>query len=208
MTLNGEKASAESLAELLAPLQEASIMVLSLPGNHEIYNGWARILMGIRNLCRSNQPARFQRYFSEGYEKADSVDRTSLSYSINLNDQYRLVLLDSCIYEEQVNWNQPTTNGRLKESTLEWLKDQLEAAKQQQQTPLLFMHHNLLEHNSLLKEGYILDNSAQLQQLLTAYQVPAIFLDTSISKILQKDPLVFRKLSPALIPHKNLAMGS
>ena len=57
-------------------------------------------------------------------------------------------------------------------------EDQLEAAKQQQQTPLLFMHHNLLEHNSLLKEGYILDNSAQLQQLLTAYQVPANFFWT------------------------------
>lgn len=176
MTLNGEKASAESLAELLAPLQEASIMVLSLPGNHEIYNGWARIFDGDKEFYADQiSPQDFKDIFSEGYEKADSVDRTSLSYSINLNDQYSLVLLDSCIYEEQVNWNQPTTNGRLKESTLEWLKDQLEAAKQQQQTPLLFMHHNLLEHNSLLKEGYILDNSAQLQQLLTAYQVPAIF---------------------------------
>ena len=150
MTLNGEKASAESLAELLAPLQEASIMVLSLPGNHEIYNGWARIFDGDKEFYADQiSPQDFKDIFSEGYEKADSVDRTSLSYSINLNDQYRLVLLDSCIY--------------------------VEAAKQQQQTPLLFMHHNLLEHNSLLKEGYILDNSAQLQQLLTAYQVPAIF---------------------------------
>jgi 3',5'-cyclic AMP phosphodiesterase CpdA len=176
MTLNGEKASAETLAKLLAPLQEASIMVLSLPGNHEIYNGWARIFKKDKEFYADQiSPQDFKEIFSEGYEKADSVDQTSLSYSINLNDQYRLVLLDSCIYDEQVNWNQPNTNGRLKKTTLEWLKEQLEAAKQQQQTPLLFMHHNLLEHNSLLKEGYVLDNSAQLQQLITAYQVPLIF---------------------------------
>jgi 3',5'-cyclic AMP phosphodiesterase CpdA len=176
MTLNGEKASAETLAKLLAPLQEASIMVLSLPGNHEIYNGWARIFKEDKEFYADQiSPQDFKEIFSEGYEKADSVDQTSLSYSINLNDQYRLVLLDSCIYDEQVNWNQPNTNGRLKKTTLEWLKEQLEAAKQQQQTPLLFMHHNLLDHNSLLKEGYVLDNSAQLQQLITAYQVPLIF---------------------------------
>lgn len=63
MTLNGEKASAESLAELLAPLQEASIMVLSLPGNHEIYNGWARILMGIRNFMPIKSARKISKIF-------------------------------------------------------------------------------------------------------------------------------------------------
>jgi 3',5'-cyclic AMP phosphodiesterase CpdA len=176
MTLNGEKVSAKDLAKLLKPLQKASIMVLGLPGNHEINNGWARYFEGDKEYYADQiSPQDFKDIFSEGYEKAISKDNSSLSYSINLNSQYRLILVDSCIYEEQTNWNQPNTNGRLKESTLEWLQEQLEATQTQKQVPLLFMHHNLLTHNSLLKKGYVLDNSAQLKELLTEYQVPLVF---------------------------------
>ncbi len=42
LTLNGEKKSAEKLAELLAPLEENGIMSLVIPGNHDIHDGWAR----------------------------------------------------------------------------------------------------------------------------------------------------------------------
>lgn len=70
MTLNGEKASAESLAELLAPLQEASIMVLSLPGNHEIYNGWARIFDGDKEFYADQiSPQDFKDIFPKATRK-------------------------------------------------------------------------------------------------------------------------------------------
>ncbi|WP_312190031.1 metallophosphoesterase, partial [Enterococcus sp.] len=112
MTLNGEKASAQELARLLAPLQEADIMVFALPGNHEIYNGWARAFQGEKEYYADQiSPEDFQTIFAEGYEKANSIDKSSLSYSIQLNDKYRLFLLDSCIYDSEVNWDDPTTNG-------------------------------------------------------------------------------------------------
>jgi len=176
MTLNGEKTSAEELSTLLAPLQEAGIMVLAIPGNHEIHNGWARAFAKDKEYYADQLSADdFKDIFAEGFEKANSLDKTSLSYSINLNDSYRLFLLDSCIYDSDVNWDDPTTNGELKESTLAWLKTQLEDTKQAGQTPLIFLHHNLYAHNDLLTEGYVLDNADEALALFDAFDVPAAF---------------------------------
>ncbi|EAC9316450.1 metallophosphoesterase, partial [Listeria monocytogenes] len=176
MTLNGEKASAQELARLLAPLQEADIMVFALPGNHEIYNGWARAFKGEKEYYADQiSPEDFQTIFAEGYEKAYSIDKSSLSYSIQLNDKYRLFLLDSCIYDSEVNWDDPTTNGELKPATLTWLEEQLTLTKEAEQVPLVFLHHNLFSHNELLQDGYVLDNASETVALLDRFNVPAVF---------------------------------
>ena len=176
MTLNGEKASAQELARLLAPLQEADIMVFALPGNHEIYNGWARAFKGEKEYYADQiSPEDFQKIFAEGYEKANSIDKSSLSYSIQLNDKYRLFLLDSCIYDSEVNWDDPTTNGELKPATLTWLEEQLTLTKEAEQVPLVFLHHNLFSHNELLQDGYVLDNASETVTLLDRFNVPAVF---------------------------------
>lgn len=176
MTLNGEKASAEELSALLAPLQEAGILVLGIPGNHEIHNGWARAFAKDKEYYADQLSTDdFKNIFAEGFDKANSLDKTSLSYSINLNDTYRLFLLDSCIYDSDVNWDDPNTNGELKASTLAWLKTQLEETKEHGQTPLVFLHHNLYAHNALLTDGYVLDNADEALTLLNAFDVPAVF---------------------------------
>lgn len=176
MTLNGEKASAEELSTLLTPLQEAGIMVFAIPGNHEIHNGWARTFAEDKEYYADQLSTEdFKSIFAEGFDKANSLDKSSLSYSINLNDTYRLFLLDSCIYENDVNWNDPTTNGELKESTLAWLQTQLEDTKENGQTPLVFLHHNLYAHNELLTEGYVLDNADEALSLFNAFDVSAVF---------------------------------
>ena len=42
LTFNGEKLSAEKMAWIFAPLKKAGVAFLVIPGNHDIYDGWAR----------------------------------------------------------------------------------------------------------------------------------------------------------------------
>lgn len=176
LTFNGELASAEKLAAIFQPLKKAGILFFSIPGNHDIYNGWARQFGGDKQLMTEQiGPADFKELFADGYEKAGSTDKASLSYMINLNDRYRLLFLDSCLYGNQSTTSEPVTNGRIAKETLEWINEQLEEAKGKQQQTLVFLHHNLYEHNALLNQGYVLDNAAELRSILADYAVPAVF---------------------------------
>lgn len=176
LTLNGEKISAEKMATLLSPLAEAEIPLYCIPGNHDIHDGWARNYQGSeQKRTLQISPEDFKKIFSQGYEKALATASEDLSYSLNITDDYRFILLDSNIYTRDEATSQPVTNGKLRESTLSWLKAQLEEAKQLQQHSLIFIHHNLLKHNPTVYEGYVLENAQTVKNLLKDYDVPAIF---------------------------------
>ncbi|MHC5372808.1 metallophosphoesterase [Enterococcus sp. LJL120] len=176
LTLNGEKVSAEKLAEILAPLEKANIPVLCIPGNHDIYDGWARSFADDQqNVVASITPDDFKNLFPDGFTQAASSDPDSLSYTINLNQTYRLFFLDTNIYSEANSSSQPTTNGVIADNSLEWLTEQLQVTKDEGQTPVVFMHHNLYMHNSQVNKGYVLDNADEVKKLFTEYQVPIVF---------------------------------
>ena len=40
LTFNGERVSAERFAEIFKPLKKTKVLVL--PGNHDVFDGWAR----------------------------------------------------------------------------------------------------------------------------------------------------------------------
>lgn len=176
LTLNGEKESAERMAELFHPLEKEGIKLFCIPGNHDIHDGWARSYQGDEQK-RTPQidPEDFKKIFPNGYELADSKDSDSLSYSVSVNPKYRFVFLDSNIYTLDVSTSAPPTGGELSDETLTWLKKQLDKAKKNQQTSLLFMHHNLYQHNELVHQGYVLNNTQELKELLKNYHVPIIF---------------------------------
>ncbi|KRN20761.1 metallophosphoesterase [Lacticaseibacillus camelliae] len=176
VTFNGAKASAQSLAKRLAPLQKAGIHVLVTPGNHDIYDGWARKYQGNRQLRVAHiSPTDWRNIFSDGYRNETSEDADSLSYTVTLNRDYQLIMLDSNIYTVQPSNRNPNTGGELKPATMSWLRSQLAAAKKAGRTSLVFMHHNLYTHNAMVNRGYVLNNAPQLRKLLTQYHVPVVF---------------------------------
>lgn len=176
VTFNGERASAQDLAKRLAALQAAGIHVLAIPGNHDIYDGWARKYKG-KNQYKVPQisPTEWRRIFSDGYQSEIDEDSASLSYTIALNANYQLIMLDSNIYTIQPSNRNPNTGGELKPATMSWLKTQLAAGKKAGRTSLVFMHHNLYQHNHVVSTGYVLNNAKALRKLLTRYQVPVLF---------------------------------
>ncbi len=176
VTLNGERKSAEQLAKLLKPLEDNGIECWVIPGNHDINDGWARSFQGDK-AYKTEQISQkdFERLFDMSYQKAKDRDPHSLSYLIDASDNTQFLLLDTAIYGKANGTTNPQTKGRLKEETLAWMTTHLDQAKKEGKETLVFMHHNLLQHNPLIYEGFVLENSQELETLLTNYSVPLVF---------------------------------
>lgn len=178
LTLNGEKASAEKLAELLRQLTAKGIKSFVIPGNHDINDGWARKFVGAKQeKTAAVSVADFKKIFAKnGYQNATAYDKSSLSYSVSVNQQYNFLFLDSNIYpEDNQPQTRPTTGGTIRRKTMKWVEKQLDEGKQAKKKTVVFMHHNIYAHNRLLSNGFVLNNAAEFKQLLAQYQVPVVF---------------------------------
>lgn len=119
LTFNGEKLSAIKLAQIFSPLKKAGIHLWVIPGNHDIYDGWARKFSdNQQSRIDEISPEDWKEIFASTYADADNIDPSSLSYSVNLNDHYRLIFADSNIYGDHYSLTHPITNGRLTPETL------------------------------------------------------------------------------------------
>ena len=78
-------------------------------------------------------------YYQFGYDKAIATMEGNCSYVAELNDEYRLIALDSC------DPSKSTEDGMSLEK-MQWVCDQAEKAYADGKYPILMMHHNLLDH--------------------------------------------------------------
>ncbi|WP_302373349.1 metallophosphoesterase [Enterococcus asini] len=176
LTLNGEKISGEQLAKELAPLKEQGIALYCLPGNHDLYDGWARSFHGDKQAKTAQiSPEDFKKIFPDGYKDSRSTAPDDLSYALSVSPDYRFVLLDSNHYPMTESRAQPATGGSIRDSTMTWLETQLKEAQQNHQQTLVFLHHNLLQHNDTVNQGYVLDNAVEVKKLLKDYGVKVVF---------------------------------
>lgn len=169
LTLNGERGAHEALAGKLHALKERGVRVLVIPGNHDINNRNAAFYFGEdRTAAPGIDAGEFLEIYHEfGYDQAVSRDETSLSYIFPLDEKNWLMMLDSAQYEP-VN----LVGGRIRNSTVTWMREQLEAAKELGMNVIPIAHHNLLEESRLYPDDCTLENSAEVVALLEEYRIP------------------------------------
>lgn len=172
LSQNGEKVNHEELAVKLEWVQEAGIPVLVIPGNHDISHPWAASYFGEETRPAETVDAQgfYDIYHEFGYDQAESRDEESLSYLYCLDERYWLLMLDSSIYDPRNE-----TGGRIKSSTLEWMRRQLDAAKEAGITVIPVAHHNLLDESTLYQEECTLENGRDVTALLEEYGLPVYF---------------------------------
>ncbi|WP_297818391.1 metallophosphoesterase [uncultured Lactobacillus sp.] len=176
LTFNGEHESAKKLAEIFRPLIKNKIAFYPVAGNHDINDGWARKFENNQqNRVDQISPQQWQEIFNFSYQKAQSIDSSSLAYSVILNQKYRLIFADSNIYPLTTSLVSPITKGEISKTELAWIESQLQEAQDNRQSVLFFMHHNLYNHNTVIHEGFTLENANELQTLFTKYKVKAVF---------------------------------
>lgn len=169
LTFNGAWASAVRFAEIFAPLKETDIALLPVPGNRDIYDGWARKFAGEREVrVEQVNPQDWKQIFKSSYEWAEDQDPSSLAYSVNLNEHCRLIMADSNLYGDRFSYSHPITSSEISAQELAWIEGQLKEAKKARQELIFFMHHNLYHHNSVVFHDFALTNAKELQKLLTS----------------------------------------
>lgn len=174
VTFNGERVSAERFAQIFKPLKETQLLVV--PGNHDIYDGWAREFHGKKQFYAGEiGPMFWKSIFAKCYRHAEDTDSSSLAYSIQLNPNYFLIMADSNYYGKEETTEAPHTRGAIGKSELKWIEKQLKFASQNKLRPILFMHHNLYAHNPAVNRGYVVDDAIELRKLCARYNVKLAF---------------------------------
>lgn len=174
VTFNGELISGQRFQEIFSALTDTKLLVV--PGNHDIYDGWARSFKKDQQLyTKQISPADWKDIFHSSYAGALSEHQWSLAYSIQFNPQYLFLLLDSNIYEQRQATGAPATEGQISEEQVVWLEKQLTFAKEHHLRPILFMHHNLYVHNPAVNRGFVLNNAPILRQLCKDYDIKVGF---------------------------------
>lgn len=137
--------------------------VYVIPGNHDVNNPYARTFVsGKQEVTDTVSAEDFARIYGDfGYDEALSRDPSSLSYVVRLADDFYLVMLDTCIYEDNISLGYPVTGGALRASTISWLRDvdaQIKALSPEGATIISSSHHNLLSHSPVHDRGFVIDN--------------------------------------------------
>ena len=130
----GRRASHLAFAQYLRETEQASgKQIFVTIGNHDC---------AAESSADRISMAEFREIYAEfGYDEALARHESSASYAVDLDDGFRLLAVDSCIYGED--------DGRIGTDVFSWIKEQTAAAKRDGKTPIVMMHHSLLPHYEL-----------------------------------------------------------
>lgn len=161
LTNNGEKLSHLELADKLKDIESYGTSVYVIPGNHDILNPWARGFKEDDQYVTDNISAEdFSNIYSEfGYNEAILRDKDTLSYLATPSEDVWLLMLDTSLYKSNSERSSPQGDGEISDDTFKWIKKCSSLAKSKGAKIITVMHHNLIDHNEVLNDGYTLNNS-------------------------------------------------
>jgi len=161
LTQHGEAANHAWIAERFARLPYP---VYVIPGNHDI-----PVLEANEQSIAADEFPGFYRMF--GYE-----DTSRPYYTHEILPSVRLIGLNSNTFD--VDGKQV---GRMDESQLQWLRQTLSKSQAAgDELVMVMIHHNVLEHlpnqsTQGMGQRYMLENAAELLDILRAYNVKMVF---------------------------------
>lgn len=157
---SGTKEEHEFFTAMLSKFEaETKKQVYVVPGNHDYWK---------------TSTEEFKSYYADfGYNEAICVDKLSASYTAELDDEYRLLAIDSCIEDTY------GANGHgITQERFDWIKEQCVKAKEDGKKVIAMMHHNLIDHyvvGSLIDTGASVDFNFGIAELFAEYGVKYTF---------------------------------
>ncbi len=172
LTLEGELASHEALAQKLERVAAAGIPVMVIPGNHDLNNSKAAEYKENGSLpAVKTTPEEFRTIYADyGYDDAISCDPASLSYVGELKDGTWILMLDSCQYE-----NGALVGGMIRLETYEWIDKVMEQAWEEDRRVIAVAHHNLLDESRIYEEDCTIEHAEELKEKLAGWGI-SLFL--------------------------------
>lgn len=163
LTLLGAKASHEDLARLLDKLRGAGVQTLVIPGNHDLNSDSAMTFSGEDYAAAEGLSAEeFKELYAPfGLNQALSRDEHSLSYVYAPRKDLRVLMLDT----NAGAWCSVT------DETMEWVEQQLKAAKRAGAKVIAASHQNMDIHDPRFTWGYQIVGGDDLRALYEKYGV-------------------------------------
>ena len=171
LTRNAEYSAHIELAEMLKQFEMTTgVPVYVINGNHDINNRRAMYYNGEETVSVKDAPEMRDQldttpeefeaiykdfgYSAEGgyynrYKAHAENSEGSLSYAIDINDDYRLIAVDSQLYSADATdsgENEQETAGYVTEAHLEWVLDECAKAKADGKTIIGMTHTNAIPH--------------------------------------------------------------
>ncbi len=181
LTKDGEAGNHELFAKKMEELKQYGKQVFVINGNHDISNADAVSYDGDETTSVDTiDSSDFKSIYSSfGYSQTVAEDANSLSYSVNLGDDYRLIVIDSCIYnDDKGEGRSQETGGQLSEKTLHWVLAQAKAAIKAGRRPIGMMHHGVVSHTAAQPQffpEYLVDDYEMISQELADAGIGLVF---------------------------------
>lgn len=163
LTFNSERISHIELAAKLERVVSAGVPVYLIPGNHDINHERCMGFHGSEVYkVESVSAEEFQEIYQNcGYDRAEYFDKTSASYVVKLSESLYVIMLDTNSYSQNY----------LGEEALIWLENVLKEISKPDAHILGVSHQNLLEHNFMFTEGFMIKNAQRIEELYKKYNV-------------------------------------
>ncbi len=171
LTKNAEKAAHKELAAMLAQFEaDTGVPVYVVVGNHDVNNQRAMYYDGEELVSVKKNPelraeldttpAEFEDiyadfgysaeggYYSRYKAQADNSEG-SLSYATDINDEYRLIAIDSQLYSADntdSGLDEQETAGHISDALLEWTLEECAKAEADGKTVIGMCHTNFIPH--------------------------------------------------------------
>lgn len=176
LTCNGELKSHKDIVEKLKKVESMGTCVFVLPGNHDLYNPWAKRFVNNEEIPEATitEEDFLKLYSSLGYDEAISKDDASFSYLAMPTHDTWLLMLDSSDYKRNLDRKYPEKGGVLLPETLEWMEKCAKLAMENNARIIAVMHHSLIDHSSLVNQDYTLKNSEEVLGLFYKYGIEII----------------------------------
>lgn len=163
LTFNSERISHIELAAKLERVVSAGVPVYLIPGNHDINH---ERCMGFHGSEVYKVESVSQKEFQEiyrhcGYDRVEYFDKSSASYVAKLSESLYVIMLDTNSYSQNY----------LGEEALIWLENVLKEISKPDVHILGVSHQNLLEHNFMFTEGFMIKNAQKIEELYKKYNV-------------------------------------
>ncbi len=158
LTKDSEYEGHTELAKILEEFEKNSgIEVFVINGNHDInVQDACTFKNGKEETAKATTQAEFREIYKNlGYDHAiseytppEGTTQGGLSYAVDLDENYRLIALDSCKYDAE-NPAKQQTGGMIDDDTMAWVKDMAQEAVADGKTPILMTHHSIAPHIKL-----------------------------------------------------------
>ena len=183
LTKDSEYEAHASLAKILEEYEaKYGFQFLVINGNHDINTVKAMTFENNKKeAARAITADEFREVYKNlGYDlaidtyakKGDKV-QGALSYVADLDENYRLIVVDSCLY----SFDEPgkdLTSGKVTPELMQWIKKWTDDAKKNGKTPLLMIHHNMAPHMECepsITFAFTLDNYLEVSEQLADWGI-------------------------------------